>query len=74
MKEGEALPSSGDYAIIDVSEASTSKGKILVLLEDQETAEQIAADLRHRGCHVTVQLVAEPSEPLILSAVPQVTT
>jgi hypothetical protein len=74
MSKGGALHSSGDYAIIDVTQASISNGKILMLIEDKETADEIAATLRHRGCDVSVQQVAARTDTLMVSMIPQVAT
>jgi hypothetical protein len=56
---------SGDYAIIDVTERSPSKGKILVLLDNEQVAEEIAADLRRRGRDVVVQIVGADPQPTL---------
>jgi hypothetical protein len=58
------LPTSEDYAIIDVTEGSTSNGKILVLLDDEVTAREIASELHRRGCQVIVEPVANPPAPI----------
>ena len=50
---------SGGYAIVDANEGSASKGKILVLLDDEGTADEIAIEMRHRGCNVVIQ-AAQP--------------
>jgi WhiB family transcriptional regulator, redox-sensing transcriptional regulator len=43
------------YAIVDVLEGSSTKGKILVLLDDEQTALEMARELRARGRQVVVQ-------------------
>jgi hypothetical protein len=60
------LPTSGDYAIVDVTEGGASRGKILVLLDDEMIAREIAAELHRRGCHVVVEPVMDRPEPLIV--------
>jgi hypothetical protein len=62
------LPTSGDYAIIDVTEGRTSNGKILVLLDDETTAREMASELRRQGCQVIVEPVSSRSAPLIILA------
>jgi hypothetical protein len=52
------MSDSGEYAIVDVTRGSNSAGKILVLLDDEQTATEMAADLRVRGCDVVVRRVA----------------
>jgi hypothetical protein len=46
-----------DYAIIDVKQGSSSQGMVLVILNDEFTAGEIAVELRGRGCPVAVQPV-----------------
>ena len=60
------MPTSGDYAIIDVTDGSTSLGKILVLLDDEMTAREIASELYRRGCKVIVQPVINRREPVVI--------
>jgi hypothetical protein len=60
------LPASEDYAIIDVTEGSTSNGKILVLLDDEMIAREIALELHRRGRDVLVQPVADRREPVVI--------
>ena len=45
---------SGEYAVVDVAAGSTSEGKILVLLDDEATAQEIADELCLRGRSVAV--------------------
>jgi hypothetical protein len=52
------MSDSGEYAIVDVTRGSNSAGKILVLLDNEQTATEMAADLRVRGCDVVVRRVA----------------
>jgi hypothetical protein len=55
-----------EYAIVDVGNGRASEGKILVLLDDELTAQDMATELRRRGCRVTVKEMATPcqaSEP-----------
>lgn len=51
------MADSGDYAIVDVTKGSRSKGKILVLIGDEPTAQEIATELQLRGCNVIIQRV-----------------
>ncbi len=60
------MPTSGEYAIVDVTEGGTSKGKILVLVDDGMIAREIAAELHHRGCQVVIEPVMDRPEPLII--------
>jgi hypothetical protein len=53
------MSDSGEYAIVDVTSGSNSAGKVLVLLDDEQTAAEMAADLRHRGCDVVVRRVVQ---------------
>jgi hypothetical protein len=46
----------GRYAIIDVTDESQSKGKILLLLDDERTALEIALELGTRGIEVAIQI------------------
>ena len=46
-----------EYAIIDTSAGSRSEGKILVLVDDERTAHEIASDLRGRGFPVVIKTV-----------------
>jgi hypothetical protein len=57
-----------DYAIIDAGDGSSTAGKILVLVDDEQTAVEMARHLRRRGCDVVVrravrgqELVLQPS-------------
>jgi hypothetical protein len=54
--------------VIDIREGSESRGKILVLIDDEVTAKEIAADLRRRRCDVIVQQVSERRGLVSLSA------
>jgi hypothetical protein len=47
----------GEYAIVDVRASSPSQGKILVVVDDQEIAQEMAAELRRRRCQVAVRPV-----------------
>jgi hypothetical protein len=49
------MTSVSDYAIVDITEGSTSSGKVLVLLHDEKTAQEMAIDLTKRGCRVAVE-------------------
>ena len=51
------MSDSAEYALVDVTRGSSSAGKILVLLDNQQTAVEMAADLRGRGCDVVVRRV-----------------
>jgi hypothetical protein len=44
-----------EYAIVDVTEGSVSEGKILVLLDDETTANEMAAEMSRRGGSVVVK-------------------
>jgi hypothetical protein len=68
---------SAEYALVDVTRGSNSAGEILVLLDSEQTAAEMAADLQRRGCEVVVRRVmprpalvirpaldGEPSAPL----------
>jgi hypothetical protein len=44
-----------DYAIIDVKKGSSSYAQVLMIVEDERTANEIAIELRRNGCRVTVQ-------------------
>jgi hypothetical protein len=46
-----------DYAIIDTNAGSMSEGKILVLVDDERTAREIASDLQGRGFPVAIKTV-----------------
>jgi hypothetical protein len=52
------MSDSGEYAIVDVTRGSNSAGKILVLLDNEQTAAEMAADLQARGCDVVVRRVS----------------
>jgi hypothetical protein len=47
-----ALP--GSYAIVDVTEGRESKGQVLVIVDDEITAREMARELHQRGCCVDV--------------------
>jgi hypothetical protein len=47
----------GEYAIVDVRASSPSHGKILVVVDDESTAQEMAAELRRRRCQVVVRPV-----------------
>jgi hypothetical protein len=47
----------GEYAIVDVRKSSPSKGKILVVVDDEPTAQEMAIELNRRRCQVTVRPV-----------------
>jgi hypothetical protein len=53
------MSDSAEYALVDVTRGSSSAGKILVLLDNQQTAVEMAADLWRRGCNVVVRRVAQ---------------
>jgi hypothetical protein len=44
-----------EYAIVDVRAKSPSRGKILVCVDDEVIAQEIALELRRRRCQVAVQ-------------------
>jgi hypothetical protein len=44
-----------DYAIVDITEGRRSIGKVLVLVDDEQTAQEMAVDLTKRGCQVVVE-------------------
>jgi hypothetical protein len=58
----------GGYAIVDLTKGSTSEGKILVLLDDEEEALEIANELRRRGCSVAVRMMRRRRPDPIRSA------
>jgi hypothetical protein len=78
------MSDSAEYALVDVTRGSNSAGKILVLLDSEQTATEMAADLRRRGCEVVVRpvmprpgLVMRPAvdrEPPAPVAVPNAVT
>jgi hypothetical protein len=49
----------GGYAVVDVNQGRTSEGKVLVLLDDIASAQEIAAELCRRGCAVVVRAIRE---------------
>jgi hypothetical protein len=53
-----------DYAIVDITEGRRTVGKVLVLLDDEQTAQEIAIDLTKRGCRVVVEAFGPPDEHL----------
>jgi hypothetical protein len=53
------MSDSAEYALVDVTRGRNSAGKILVLLDSEQTATEMAADLRRRGCDVVVRRVAQ---------------
>ncbi len=55
-----------DYAIIDTNAGSTSEGKILVLVDDERTAREIAGDLRGRGFSVVIKPVPARQGSLVI--------
>jgi hypothetical protein len=59
----------GNYAIVDVREGSASEGKVLVLLDDEPTALEIAIELRRRGCEVVIQ-GGSPGRAVVHPAMP----
>jgi hypothetical protein len=46
----------GRYAVIDASSESQSRGKVLLLLDDERTALEIASELRTRGVDVAIEI------------------
>jgi len=46
----------GRYAIVDTAEASPSRGKILLLLDDEGVALEIASELQTRGLDVAIEI------------------
>jgi hypothetical protein len=52
------MSDSSEYALVDVTRGSNSAGKILVLLDSEQIAAEMAADLQRRGCDVVVRRVA----------------
>jgi hypothetical protein len=62
------MSDSGEYALVDVTSGSNSAGKILVLLDNEQTATEMAADLRRRGCNVVVRRVAQRQGLVMRSA------
>jgi hypothetical protein len=55
----------GEYAIVDVRASSASHGKILVVVPDEATAEEMATELRRRRCQIAVRPVVDKSIFLI---------
>ena len=51
------MASEGDYAIVDATPDRDSNGKVLVILDDESTAQEMATELRRRGCRVDVRAV-----------------
>jgi hypothetical protein len=43
-----------EYAVVDVRAKSPSRGKILVVVDDEVIAQEIAVELRRRRCQVAV--------------------
>jgi hypothetical protein len=46
----------GRYAIIDDTEGSPSRGKILLLLDDERAALEIASELRTRRLDIAIEI------------------
>jgi len=46
----------GRYAIIDDTEGSQSRGKILLLLDDEHAALEIASELRMRHLDIAIEI------------------
>jgi len=46
----------GRYAIIDTAEQSQSRGKVLLLLDDERVAFEIASELQTRGLDVAIEV------------------
>jgi hypothetical protein len=46
----------GRYAIVDTAEGSQSRGKILMLLDDEWVAIEIASELQTRGLDVAIEV------------------
>jgi hypothetical protein len=55
------VPHLESYAIIDVAAESKSHRKILMILDDRETAEEIADELDRRNCEVVIQAITRRS-------------
>lgn len=55
-----------DYAIIDTNVGGRSEGKILVLVDDERTAHEIAGDLRGRGFSVLIKPVPAQRGPAVV--------
>jgi hypothetical protein len=54
VKEG-SMTQSSQYAIIDTAQGSQSRGKTLLLLDDERVAQEIASELRRRGLAVAIE-------------------
>jgi hypothetical protein len=46
-----------EYALVDVGNGRSSEGKILVLVDDERIAADMAAELRRRGCRVVIKAI-----------------
>lgn len=68
------MPTAEDYAIIDVAKGSTSNGKVLVLIDDETTARDIASELHRRGCQVIVEPATGRHEVSVSLVTPTVGT
>ena len=55
----------GEYAIVDVRASSPSQGKILVVLDDEAIAQEMAAEMRRQRCQVVVRPVVNKRTLLI---------
>jgi hypothetical protein len=54
-----------NYAIVDITEGRRSIGKVLVLVDDEQTAQEIAVDLSKRGCRVVVEAFGPPEDQAV---------
>ena len=55
----------GEYTIVDVRASSPSQGKILVVLDDEAIAQEMAAEMRRQRCQVVVRPVVNKRTLLI---------
>ena len=55
------LEPSSSYAIVDVSSLSLGVEKVLMLLDEQELAEEIASAVKRKGHDVVVKPVERPA-------------
>jgi hypothetical protein len=61
----------GRYAIIDATNESQSRGKILLLLDDERTAIEIASELRTCGLDVAIEIrTTVPARTRVAAAAP----
>jgi hypothetical protein len=60
----------GRYAVIDATEGSQSRGKILLLLDDERAALEIASELRGRGVEVAIEVRRSSSKGTLISMTP----